>query len=212
MPFMGVTMRFKSLSGCTIAVLGLLLLGVTSSAAQNRETDRVRVFVQVSEERPEDAVVDANLPPGQWQLEPMSFGTEGNTYCFDLKQAQYLGQQLSKQLQRTNSRKELIELVETREEAAVYLEIVATKVEGNIQGAGVFGGDGTNAAPSTNTTKMVGDALIVRLTMRGQVFTTDFTGQKLDALRTPEVQVAREGERFLEVNAEGIRTLNPPRH
>ena len=133
MPFMGVTMRFKSLSGCAIAVLGLLLLGVTSSAAQNRETDRVRVFVQVSEERPEDAVVDANLPPGQWQLEPMSFGTEGNTYFFDLKQAQYLGQQLSKQLQRTNSRKELIELVETREEAAVYLEIVATKVEGNIQ-------------------------------------------------------------------------------
>ena len=134
MPFMGVTMRFKSLSGCAIAVLGLLLLGVTSSAAQNRETDRVRVFVQVSEERPEDAVVDANLPPGQWQLEPMSVGTEGNTYFFDLKQAQYLGQQLSKQLQRTNSRKELIELVETREEAAVYLEIVATKVEGNIQG------------------------------------------------------------------------------
>ena len=141
-------MYFKNLLRLTVAAIILGLFGTVSGVAEGNQSDRVRVFVLVSEERPEDAIVDPDLPPGQWQLEPMSFGTEGNSYFFDLDQAKYLGEQLSRQLQRTDDRRELMELVETQDQAAVYLEVVATKVEGSIQGGGVFQGDGTNAAPA----------------------------------------------------------------
>ncbi|MBE55816.1 MAG: hypothetical protein CL479_04465 [Acidobacteria bacterium] len=202
-------MYYRNLLSFTIGAIILGLFGTSSGIAESNQSDRVRVFVLVSEERPEDAIVDPDLPPGQWQLEPMSFGTEGNSYFFDLDQAKYLGEQLSRQLQRTDDRKELMELVETRDQAAVYLEIVATKVEGSIQGGGVFQGDGANAAPATNTTSVVSDALIVRLTMRFQPNHFDFLGTKIDALRTPERQVAQDIERFIEVNADALRTLNP---
>ena len=202
-------MYYRNLLSFTIGAIILGLFGTSSGIAESNQSDRVRIFVLVSEERPEDAIVDPDLPPGQWQLEPMSFGTEGNSYFFDLDQAKYLGEQLSRQLQRTDDRKELMELVETRDQAAVYLEIVATKVEGSIQGGGVFQGDGANAAPATNTTSVVSDALIVRLTMRFQPNHFDFLGTKIDALRTPERQVAQDIERFIEVNADALRTLNP---
>ena len=202
-------MYYRNLLSFTIGAIILGLFGTSSGIAESNQSDRVRVFVLVSEERPEDAIVDPDLPPGQWQLEPMSFGTEGNSYFFDLDQAKYLGEQLSRQLQRTDDRKELMEVVETRDQAAGYLEIVATKVEGSIQGGGVFQGDGANAAPATNTTSVVSDALIVRLTMRFQPNHFDFLGTKIDALRTPERQVAQDIERFIEVNADALRTLNP---
>jgi len=202
-------MYFRNLLRFSVAAIILGLFGTASGVAESNQSDRVRVFVLVSEDRPENAIIDPDLPPGQWQLEPMSFGTEGNSYFFDLDQAKYLGERLSRQLQRTDSRRELMELVETRDQAAVYLEVVATKVEGSIQGGGVFQGDGANAAPSTNTTSVVSDALIVRLTMRFQPQNFDFLGMKVDALRTPEVMVAQEIERFIEVNADAFRTLNP---
>ena len=202
-------MCFRNLLRFSVAVIILGLFGTASGGAESNQSDRVRVFVLVSEDRPEDAIVDPNLPPGQWQLEPMSFGTEGNSYFFDLKQAKYLADPLSRQLQRTDDRQDLMELVETQDQAAVYLEVVATKVEGSIQGGGVFQGNGTNAAPATNTTSVVSDALIVRLTMRFQPNHFDFLGTKIDALRTPERQVAQDIERFIEVNADALRTLNP---
>ena len=202
-------MCFRNLLRFSVAAIILGLFGTASGGAESNQSDRVRVFVLVSEDRPEDAIVDPNLPPGQWQLEPMSFGTEGNSYFFDLKQAKYLADQLSRQLQRTDDRQDLMELVETQDQAAVYLEVVATKVEGSIQGGGVFLGNGTNAAPATNTTSVVSDALIVRLTMRFQPNHFDFLGTKIDALRTPERQVAQDIERFIEVNADALRTLNP---
>ena len=202
-------MYFRNLLRFAVAAIILGLFGTASDVAESNQSDRVRVFVLVSDDRPEDAIVDPDLPPGQWQLEPMSFGTEGNSYFFDFDRAKYLGEQLSRQLQRTDDRQELMELVETRDQAAVYLEVVATKVEGSIQGGGVFQGDGANAAPSTNTTSVVSDALIVRLTMRFQPQNFDFLGMKVDALRTPEVMVAQEIERFIEVNADALRTLNP---
>tara|TARA_Y100000782_G_scaffold64920_1_gene70994 strand:+ start:647 stop:1261 length:615 start_codon:yes stop_codon:yes gene_type:complete len=204
-----MTMCFRNLLRFSVAAIILGLFGTASGGAESNQSDRVRVFVLVSEDRPEDAIVDPNLPPGQWQLEPMSFGTEGNSYFFDLKQAKYLADQLSRQLQRTDDRQDLMELVETQDQAAVYLEVVATKVEGSIQGGGVFQGNGTNAAPATNTTSVVSDALIVRLTMRFQPNHFDFLGTKIDALRTPERQVAQDIERFIEVNADALRTLNP---
>ena len=202
-------MCFRNLLRFSVAAIILGLFGTASGGAESNQSDRVRVFVLVSEDRPEDAIVDPNLPPGQWQLEPMSFGTEGNSYFFDLKQAKYLADQLSRQLQRTDDRQDLMELVETQDQAAVYLEVVATKVEGSIQGGGVFQVNGTNAAPATNTTSVVSDALIVRLTMRFQPNHFDFLGTKIDALRTPERQVAQDIERFIEVNADALRTLNP---
>ena len=202
-------MCFRNLLRFSVAAIILGLFGTASGGAESNQSDRVRVFVLVSEDRPEDAIVDPNLPPGQWQLEPMSFGTEGNSYFFDLKQAKYLADQLSRQLQRTDDRQDLMELGETQDQAAVYLEVVATKVEGSIQGGGVFQGNGTNAAPATNTTSVVSDALIVRLTMRFQPNHFDFLGTKIDALRTPERQVAQDIERFIEVNADALRTLNP---
>ena len=202
-------MCFRNLLRFSVAAIILGLFGTASGGAESNQSDRVRVFVLVSEDRPEDAIVDPNLPPGQWQLEPMSFGTEGNSYFFDLKQAKYLADQLSRQLLRKEDRQDLMELVETQDQAAVYLEVVATKVEGSIQGGGVFQGNGTNAAPATNTTSVVSDALIVRLTMRFQPNHFDFLGTKIDALRTPERQVAQDIERFIEVNADALRTLNP---
>ena len=72
-------MYFRNLLRFAVAAIILGLFGTASDVAESNQSDRVRVFVLVSDDRPEDAIVDPDLPPGQWQLEPMSFGTEGNS-------------------------------------------------------------------------------------------------------------------------------------
>ena len=99
-----MTSRLKSPLVFTVALIGFILLTAGSSTAQNRETDRITVYVFLTEERPEDAVLNPELPSDQWQLEPLAFGPQGNAYYFDLQQAEYLGTQLIQQLQRTRSR------------------------------------------------------------------------------------------------------------
>lgn len=205
-----MAMRLRSSLNLTLGVIGLLLLGAMSSAAQDRETDRIRVYVFYTQERPEDSIVDPKLPTDQWQLEPLTFGPQGNAYYFDLQQAEYLGTQLIRQLQRTNSRRELIEMVSTPDEAMLFLEVVATRVKGEIQGAAIHSGTG-QAAGSTVTTMAVHDVLIARLTIPNHVYTTDFLGTKIDALRTPAVEVAKQVERFIKTNADELRAANPRR-
>lgn len=201
--------RLKSPLVFSVTLIGLILLNAGFSAAQNRETDRITVYVFLTEERPEDAIVDPDLPADQWQLEPLAFGTQGNAYYFNLKQAEYLGTQLIRQLQRTRSRRELIKMVGTPVEAMLFLEIVATRVKGEIQGQSV--GVGGQASGSTVTTMAVHDVLLARLTIPNHVYTTDFLGTKVDALRTPAVEVAEQVERFIKSNADGLRTANPQR-
>jgi len=201
--------RLKSPLVFSVTLIGLILLNAGFSAAQNRETDRITVYVFLTEERPEDTIVDPELPSDQWQLEPLAFGPQGNAYYFNLQQAEYLGTQLIRQLQRTRSRRELIEIVGTPDEAMLFLEIVATRVKGEIQGRSV--GVGGQATGSTVTTMAVHDVLIARLTIPNHVYTTDFLGTKVDALRTPAVEVAEQVEQFIKTNADGLRTANPRR-
>ena len=201
--------RLKSPLVFSVTLIGLILLTAGFSAAQNRETDRVTVYVFLTEERPEDAVLNPELPSDQWQLEPLAFGPQGNAYYFDLQQAEYLGTQLIQQLQRTGSRRELIKMVGTPVEAMVLLEIVATRVQGEIQGRSV--GVGGQSSGSTVTTMAFHDVLIARLTIPNHVYTTDFLGTKVDALRTPAVVVAEQVERFIKSNADGLREANPQR-
>ena len=201
--------RLKSPLVFSVTLIGLILLNAGFSAAQNRETDRITVYVFLTEERPEDAVVDPDLPADQWQLEPLAFGPQGNAYYFNLQQAEYLGTQLIRQLQRTRSRRELIEIVGTPDEAMLFLEIVATRVKGEIQGQSV--GVGGQASGSTVTTMAVHDVLIARLTIPNHVYTTDFLGTKVNALRTPAVEVAEQIEQFIKTNADELRTANPQR-
>ena len=204
-----MTSRLKSPLVFSVTLIGLILLNAGFSAAQNRETDRVTVYVFLTEERPEDAVLNPELPSDQWQLEPLAFGPQGNAYYFDLQQAEYLGTQLIQQLQRTGSRRELIKMVGTPVEAMGLLEIVATRVQGEIQGRSV--GVGGQSSGSTVTTMAFDVVLIARLTIPNHVYTTDFLGTKVDALRTPAVEVAEQVERFIKSNADGLREANPQR-
>ncbi|MDP6373383.1 MAG: hypothetical protein QF634_12850 [Vicinamibacterales bacterium] len=201
-------MSLKSSSSLALLATALVLLGSASAAAQDGETDRIRVFVFCADERPEDAVVDPKLPPGEWQLEPMTWGPEGNSYYFKLNQALYHAEQLARQLGRTDSRRELMEVVETREEADLFLEVVATSVKGMIQGAGIRSGTGQTASSSV-TTSAIQDVLIARLTIRNNVFTSDFLGTKVDALRTPAVTAAQQIEEFIKVNFDALRQAVP---
>ncbi len=202
-------MRYRFPSLLSLAV-GLLLIGAVSSAAQNLEADRIRVFVFCAETAPEDAVVDAKLPPGEWQLEPMTWGPEGNIYSFRLKQARYQVEQLNRQLQRTGSRRDLMEVVETRDEADLFLEVVATSVKGMIQGAGIYSGTG-QASSSAVTTMAIQDVLIARMTIRNNVFTSDFLGTKVDGLRTPAVTAAAQIEEFVKTNFDVLHQAIPSR-
>ena len=57
-----MTSRLKSPLVFFVTLIGLVLLNAGSSAAQNRETDRITVYVFLTEERPEDAILDPDLP------------------------------------------------------------------------------------------------------------------------------------------------------
>ena len=203
-------MRYRFPSLLSLAV-GLILIGAVSSAAQNLEADRIRVFVFCAETAPEDAVVDVKLPPGEWQLEPMTWGPEGNIYSFRLKQARYQVEQLNRQLQRTGSRRDMLEVVETRDEADLFLEVVATSVKGMIQGAGIFPSGTGQASSSTVTTMAIQDVLIARMTIRNNVFTSDFLGTKVDGLRTPAFTAAAQIEEFIKINLDVLHQAIPSR-
>ncbi|MDP7295539.1 MAG: hypothetical protein QGG24_09460, partial [Vicinamibacterales bacterium] len=144
-------MSLKSPSSLTLLATALVLLGSTPAAAQDGETDQIRVYVFCADERPDDAIVDPKLPAGEWQLEPMTWGPTGNAYYFKHNQALYHVEQLARQLGRTDSRRELMEVVETREEADLFLEVVATSVQGEIQGAGIRSGTGQTSSSSVTT-------------------------------------------------------------
>ena len=198
----------KSLPTLSLAA-SLVLIGATASA-QDQETDQIRVFVFCAESAPEDALVDSQLPPGEWQLEPMSWGPEGNSYYYDLKQARYHVEQLNRHLARTASRRDLMEVVETRDEADLFLEVVATSVKGMIQGAAIYSGTGQSSASSV-TTSAIQDVLIARLAIRNNTFTSDFLGTKVDALRTPAFTTAAQIEEFVKDNFDALRQAVPRR-
>ena len=78
-----------------------------------------------------------------------------------------------------------------------------------IQGQSV--GVGGQASGSTVTTMAIHDVLLARLTIPNHVYPTDFLGTKVNALRTPAVEVAEQIEQFIKTNADGLRTANPQR-
>ena len=59
--------------------------------------------------------------------------------------------------------------------------------------------------PSSVTTSARQEVLLARLTVRNLVYTTDFLGTKVDALRMPPVTAASQIERWMEVNIQALR-------
>ena len=134
----------------------------------------------------------------------MWWAPEGNTYTYSPSQGRNAVEQLARQLQRTKERQRLMQVVESRYQAEMFLEVVATEVKATIKGGGIFPA-GAGGAPSSVTTSAFQDVLLARLTVRNQVYTTDFLGTRLDLLRTPAVTVASQIERWVKVNFQALR-------
>lgn len=186
-----------------LLVSSVALLWAAPAAAQIPEANPIRIFLFCADES-SDETIDVNIPAGEWQVEPMTWSPEGNTYTFSPSQGRNAVEQLARQLERTKERQQLMLIVESREQAEMFLEVVATEVEGTIRGGGIFAGGGSTA-PSSVTTSARQPVLLARLTVRNLVYTTDFLGTRVDALRTPAVVAASQIERWVEVNFQTLR-------
>ncbi len=201
------TQRHRGGSICAIpscllglAIVSLVLVGTSFGAGQDPEA--IRIFVFSAEAGSDDAIDDVNLPAREREQEPMWFGPEGNEYHFDLGEARRQVELLNRQLQ-TGSRRDMMELVESQDQAVIFLEVVATEVSGSIQGDGIFGGG------SSVTTSALQEVLVARMTIRNSAFTSDFLGTKVDGLRTPAFNVAAQIQEFVERNLDTLRGADP---
>ncbi len=204
------THRHRGVSICAIppvllglAIVSLVLVGTAFGAGQDPEA--IPIFVFTAEAGSDDAVEDVNLPAREREQEPMWFGPEGNEYHFDLGEARRQVELLNRQLQQTGSRRDMMELVESQDQAVIFLQVVATEVSGSIQGDGIFGGG------SSVTTSALQEVLVARMTIRNSAFTSDFLGTKVDGLRTPSFNVAAQIQEFVERNLDTLRGADPRR-
>ena len=122
-----------------LLVSAVALVWTAPAAAQDPEADPIRIFIFCADES-NDETIDVNIPAGEWQLEPGTWGPEGNTYTFSPSLGRNAVEQLARQLRRTKERQRLMEIVETRDQADLFLEIVATEVTASIKGGGIFSG------------------------------------------------------------------------
>ena len=115
-----------------------LILGLSAPvAAQDGETDRIRILIFASDESNSEPI-DLNLPAGEWEFAPLAFAEEGSQYSYSSRQGPNAIEQLTEGLQRTDERRQLMQVVETEQEADIMLEIVATEVRGTIKGANML--------------------------------------------------------------------------
>ncbi len=112
-----------------LVIVSLLLLGGTSGFAQGLENDRIGVFVFRSEETPRGTIVVPKLPPttGRGLL-----NSSGSTYHYNAEEARLQVEQLVRELERIQSRRDMLEVVERRAQADVFLEVVAAEIEGYV--------------------------------------------------------------------------------
>ena len=181
-----------------------LILGLSApAAAQDGETDRIRVFVFGSDES-NNGPIDLNLPPGEWEFAPLAFAEEGSQYSYSSRQGPNAVEQLAEGLQRTDERRQLMQVVETEPEADIMLEIVATEVRGTIKGDNIFRDGGTQGTVSSTVRE---DVILARLVIPKIVFTTDFLGAKDDRLRGPGENAAAMIEEWISRNLDALQQL-----
>ncbi len=100
---------------------------------------------------------------------------------------------LRRQLERTSNLERLIHVVNAREEADLFLEIVATDY-------------------GTPLDRLRRPIVVVRLLDRGQTYTTDFFGQYTDVLRPEAYGAAKQIEAWIEANYDVLQRViaGPP--
>ena len=181
-----------------------LILGLSApAAAQDGETDRIRIFVFGSDES-NNGPIDLNLPPGEWEFAPLAFAEEGSQYSYSSRQGPNAVEQLAEGLQRTDERRQLMQVVETEPEADIMLEIVATEVRGTIKGDNIFRDGGTQGTVSSTVRE---DVILARLVNPNMVFTPDFLGAKDDRLRGPGENAAAMIEEWVSRNLDALQQL-----
>ena len=181
-----------------------LILGLSApAAAQDGETDRIRIFVFGSDES-NNGPIDLNLPPGEWEFAPLAFAEEGSQYSYSSRQGPNAVEQLAEGLQRTDERRQLMQVVETEPEADIMLEIVATEVRGTIKGDNIFRDGGTQGTVSSTVRE---DVILARLVIPNMVFTTDFLGSKDDRWRGPGENAAAMIEEWVSRNLDALQQL-----
>ena len=63
-----------------------LILGLSAPvAAQDGETDRIRILIFGSDES-NSGPIDLNLPAGEWEFAPLAFAEEGSQYSYSSRQ------------------------------------------------------------------------------------------------------------------------------
>ena len=63
-----------------------LILGLSAPvAAQDGETDRIRIHIFASDESSSNPI-DLNLPAGEWEFAPLAFAEEGSQYSYSSRQ------------------------------------------------------------------------------------------------------------------------------
>ena len=181
-----------------------LILGLSAPvAAQDGETDRIRIHIFASDES-SSKPIDLNLPAGEWEFAPLAFAEEGSQYSYSSRQGPNAIEQLTEGLQRTDERRQLMQVVETEQEADIMLEIVATEVRGTIKGANIFRDGDTQGTVSSTVRE---DVILARLVIPNMVFTTDFLGAKDDRLRGPGENAAAMIEEWIGRNLDALQQL-----
>ena len=171
--------------GKQTAAVGLLaLLWVMPGGAQDAGVDPIRVYVFAAEEATdEDAQVAVHLPPRH----PVP--RDPDPYYFEADQ----GRQAAEALRRRLERKEVAEVVmvvPSRNQADVYLEVVATSR-----------GSSAPWQPRND------GVMVIRVSIRNHHYTTDFIGIHRGILRPPVVGVAGQLTRWIESNYPTLQRL-----
>ena len=157
-----------------VGCVGLLFHSVPATG-QQAESERIRIYVFASDESSGDPV------PVHFSTAPAASPNHGwnGLFQFDAKRGRRQVEALRRQLERTSNLQRLIHVVNAREEADLFLEIVATDY----------------GAPLDRLRRL---SVVVRLLDRRQTYTTDFLWQYTDVLRPEASGAAKQIEGWLE--------------
>ena len=186
-----------------------LLAGLIASAAsptlvraQDGENP-IRMHVSASEESSGDRAVNVSLPDEAEQGFEGSHGTNTDPgwnipthlreYYYDAKRGSEAVDSLKYELQRTSQARRLMRVMESREQANVFLAVVATE-------------HGEREWRRRNR-----PVVVVRLSIRNHTYTTDFLGEFTDLVRPAAYEATDQIEQWVEDNYETLRQVFPGR-
>lgn len=152
-------------------------LCVGASGAQDTTRDPIRVFVFAPNAPDEARPVAVRLPVRDYIGERSP--THLRTYYIDARRALRAADALADQLQLTRRRQHLLVVVDRREKADVFLEVVATE----------YGSKGQR--------RVNPPVVVARLTVRHADHSADFLGESVDTLRPPTHHAAQQVERWI---------------